>query len=342
MEKLGNHMLNFLTLRSAVGRAMGCLLVVATSTNCVAGATAPSGDGIYVPSTADLAGVPTETTAVRATDSLPQELWQGSTGIGGEIPANTETSPTPVLGQDKEVHTLQLSVASIERVPELRYSTIDPMGIVRWWSLTPSAEGMELLLVGTRVENHTQATVRIDVGGTAAELRDSPGEVYRPISISDAVWRDFRGEPSAIVMIEEGQCYDGARALVTAGSTVKWQKESEEVHFVAFADCSALLGPDQRSRIPCGKTITHTFVEPGSYQYTCSTSGMPLWLSESRVEEFSDDRETYLERSTRFLYGPFDLAEGYGVAGYLVLEAPKGTDFVEMRWLAGDSIAFPP
>ena len=42
---------------------------------------------------------------------------------------------------------------------------------------------------------------------------------------------------------------------------------------------------------------------------------MPLWPSELRVEELSDDRETYLERSTRFLYGAFDLAESYGVAG---------------------------
>ena len=84
--------------------------------------------------------------------------------MGGEIPANTETSPTPALGQYEQGHTLHLSVVSIERVPELRYSTIDQMGIVRRWSLTPSAEGMELLLVGTRVENHTQAIVKMDVG----------------------------------------------------------------------------------------------------------------------------------------------------------------------------------
>ena len=253
----------------------------------------------------------------------------------------TETSPDPALGQYKRGYTLHLSVVSIERVPELRYSTIDPMGIVRRWSLTPSAEGMELVLVGTRVENHTRAIVRIDVGEAAAELRDSSGEVYRPISISDTVWRDFRGEPSAVVRIDEGQCYDGARALVTAGSSVNWQNESEEVHLVAFADGSALLGADQLGRIPGGETISHTFVQPGSYQYTCSTPGMPPWPSELRVEEPSDDRETYLERSTRFLYGSFDLAEGYGVDGYLVFEAPGGTDFVEMRWLAGDSIAFP-
>ena len=338
---MGNHVLNSLALRAAVGRAIGCLLVVATSTNCVAGATAPPGDGIYVPSTVDLAGVPTATTALRATGSLPQELWPGSTEVGGEIPANTETSPTPALGHYEQGHTLHLSVVSIERVPELRYSTIDPKGTVRRWSLTPSAEGMELLLVGTRVENHTQAVVKIDVGGTAVELRDSSGEVHRPISISDAVWRDFRGEPSAVVRIDEGQCFDGARALVTAGSTVKWQNESEGVHLVVFADGSTLLGGDQRGRIPGGETITHTFVQPGSYQYTCSTPGMPLWPSELRVEEPSDDREIYLERSTHFIYGPFDLAEGYGLDGYLVFEAPEGRDFVEMRWLAGDSIAFP-
>ena len=76
-------------------------------------------------------------------------------------------------------------------------------------------------------------------------MRDSSEGVYRPISISDAVWRDFRGEASAIVRIDEGQCFDGARALVVAGSTVKWQNESEEVHFVAFEGGSALLGAGQ-------------------------------------------------------------------------------------------------
>ena len=247
---------------------MGCLLVVATSTNCVAGATAPPSDGINVPSTADLAGVPTATTVLPTTDSLLLGLSPLPTEIGGAIPAKTETSPSPALGQYRRGHTLHLSVVSIERVPELRYSTIDPMGIVRRRSLTPSAEGMELVLVGTWVEKHTRASVRIDVGGTAVELRDSSGEVYRPISISDAVWRDFRGEPSAVVRIDEGQCFDGARALVTAGSSVNWQNESEEVHFVAFADGSAFLGADQRGRIPGGETISHPFVQPGSYQYT--------------------------------------------------------------------------
>ena len=62
------------------------------------------------------------------------------------------------------------------------------MGIIRRWSLAPPAEGMELLFVGTRVENRTQAIVWIYVGGTAAELQDSSGGVYRPISISDAVY----------------------------------------------------------------------------------------------------------------------------------------------------------
>ena len=87
----------------------------------------------------------------------------------------------------------------------------------------------------------------------------------------------------------------------------KWQNESEEVHFVAFEGGSALLGADQGSRIPGGETITHTFVQPGSYEYTCSTSGMPLWPSELRVEDPSDDRERYLDRPNLFLYGSFEL-----------------------------------
>ena len=50
-------MLNSLALRASVGRAIGCLLVSADSTSCVAGETSPPGDGINVPSTVDLTRV---------------------------------------------------------------------------------------------------------------------------------------------------------------------------------------------------------------------------------------------------------------------------------------------
>ena len=39
-----------------------------------------------------------------------------------------------------------------------------------------------------------------------------------------------------------------------------------------------------------------------------------------------------------FLVGSFRLNQGYGVDGWIVFEAPKGTEFRDLRWQAGDSI----
>ena len=79
-------MLNSLALRAAVGRATGCLLIVAaTCISCVARETAPPGDGINVPSTVDLTGV---LTASHATGSLLLRLSPLPTGIDASIPAN--------------------------------------------------------------------------------------------------------------------------------------------------------------------------------------------------------------------------------------------------------------
>ena len=76
-------MLNSLALRAAVGRATGCLLILAAT--CVAGETAPPGDGINVSSTVDLTGV---LTASHATESLLLRLSPLPTGIDASIPAN--------------------------------------------------------------------------------------------------------------------------------------------------------------------------------------------------------------------------------------------------------------
>ena len=44
------------------------------------------------------------------------------------------------------------------------------------------------------------------------------------------------------------------------------------------------------------------------------------------------------ERSVQFLEGSFELLQGHGLEGYLVFEAPEGTEFRDMRWRTGDSI----
>ena len=42
-----------------------------------------------------------------------------------------------------------------------------------------------------------------------------------------------------------------------------------------------------------------------------------------------------------FLTGPFELQQGYGIDGWMVFEAPRGTKFRHIRWNAGDTITIP-
>ena len=88
--------------------------------------------------------------------------------------AVSQITPTSVPGQSGAFgqyfrgETLHVSVVDLERVPELRYSTIDSGEVVRRWSLRPSAPGNELVLVRLKVENHTVDSATIDIDRTAA------------------------------------------------------------------------------------------------------------------------------------------------------------------------------
>ena len=275
-------------------------------------------------------------------------------------PPGQLTMPTPVPGQSDTFgryfrgETLHLSVADLERVPELRYSTIDPSEIVRRWSLLPSAPGNELVLVRLKVENHTADGVMFDVNGDTAELRATDGVSYRPVSVSETAWRDFRGDSQALVRVDEGQCFDGARALVDAGTTIHWQNEAASDQYLDFKDESIVVGPggriglnpeasisyELRVELSPGASIAYEFSDPGIYSYTCSESIQAEWPAEIRVMP-SGEQDDVGERSVLFLEGSFELQEGYGLDGYLVFEAPAGREFHELAWRAGDAITIP-
>ena len=42
--------------------------------------------------------------------------------------------------------------------------------------------------------------------------------------------------------------------------------------------------------------------------------------------------------SKGFIRGPVELEKGMGIEGWMVFEAPKGTEFREFKWRAGDSL----
>ena len=254
------------------------------------------------------------------------------------------------LGQYKKGRTLHFSVVSVERTPELRYSTCDalagsdppacdPSGRERDWSISPSADGLELVLVRARVENHTAVSAILNVDRTGVELRDIANGVYRPISVADSAWRDFRGESEALVRMDLGECFDGGRSLIDVGSTVNWLNEADEVQYLDFDDWTLGESPDERAAVQPGQSLSSTFDRSGMYGYTC---GDPQAVDFPAVLRVADPEVSYdyIERTTTFLQGSFELAQGHGLDGFLVFEAPVGTEFRDVRWRAGDSITF--
>ena len=247
------------------------------------------------------------------------------------------TSESSAFGQYFKGRTLHVSVVSLERLPELHYSTIDPLGVIRRWSIAPSTEGMELVMVRARVENHTAVSAIINVDRAAAELRDFANATYRPLSVAHTAWRDYREEPEALVRMDLGQCFDGARALIDQGSSVQWLSESEDAQYIAFDDAAVVVGPEGRAEIAPGAAVSYTFSQAGNYPYVCGDSEGAMWAAEIQVMPPGSGADA-VERTTLFLNGAHKLLRGHGVDGFLVFEAPAGTQFRDMRWRAGDSI----
>lgn len=234
-------------------------------------------------------------------------------------------TPRPqILGKYFRGRTLHVSLVSLERLPELRYTTVDPNGVFRRWALFPSGPDSELIMARKKVVNHTLDSFTINVHGSAAELRDHADNSHYPVPIAETVWQDFRGESEALVRVDEGDCFDGARALIEPGTTVRWQSEADTVQYLAFQDTSVAVGPDGRAELPPGESVSYTFEEPGIHHYICGNQHGRERSAIVRVMPAAD-RASVSERSVLFLDGFFELLKGHGVDGYLIFEAPAGT-----------------
>ena len=247
------------------------------------------------------------------------------------------SSESSAFGQYFQGRTLHVSVVSMERASELRYSTIDPNQVIRRWSILPSQPGHELVMFNVKVENHTAVSAFINVDRSAAELRDFSNATYRPVAIAQSAWQDFRGEGEALVRMDLGQCFDGARALVDPGTTVRWQSEADTPQYVAFDDATVAVGSGGRADIAPGGSASSTFSQPGSFPYDCGTAEEPPWGAEIQVFG-GEEGPNVVERTVVFLQGSFELQQGHGLEGYLVFEAPVDTEFRDLRWRTGDSI----
>ncbi len=224
---------------------------------------------------------------------------------------------------------LHVNVVSVERVPELRYSTIDPLEVIREWRLTPSSDSLELVLVRAKVENHTAINAVVNVDRSSAELRDFTNNSYFPLSIGSTVHQDMRGMAVAPVRMSLGQCFDPARLVIEAGTEVRWHNEDETIQFVEFDGV--------RSDVAPSGAHSRTFDQPGEYDYLCGAEDLPSQEAQVLVVE-RGAKSQGPRRTVTFLEGPFELQRGHGLDGFLVFEAPKDTQFRDIRWKAGDSI----
>ncbi len=228
--------------------------------------------------------------------------------------------------------TLHLNVVSIERAPELRYATVDPNDVIRTWRIVSSESGQELVLVRMKVENHTAISAVLNVDQQAVELRDFVRGTYFPINLGTRLYQDLRDQPEVTVRMSLGQCFDPNRMYITEGTTVKWVNEGSKVHFVQLDPADANPPP-----INPGETFSHTFGRPEKLDYQCSAEETLPQAAHIVVEPASTEPPVK-ERSMVFIDGSFELLRDTGIDGWVVFQAPEGTEFRDLRWRAGDSI----
>lgn len=246
------------------------------------------------------------------------------------------------LGQAHKGRILAVTVMEIDRTDELRYSTIDPSDEIRKWRMQPSREGLELVLMRIIVANDDAVNAIFVADQQAALIRGFSQDDYIPLSVTDTVYRDTRGEPDATVTLTGGACTDHARLVVNAGTNVQWVNAGDAGG--SDTDLAIQFGPGvlpelgaDPIQIAPGESISHRFSQPGTFYYQCSGGEEPPEQAQILVED-ADSVRGDRDNNILFLEGPFELPRGTAVDGWMVFEVPTDTKIRDMRWLAGDSI----
>ena len=249
--------------------------------------------------------------------------------------ACSDTSST--FGRFHQGRTLVLAVMEIKQVPEVRYATIDPKEEIRHYRLLPADEDLELVLVRLSVQNHSATSAVFTVDQQGAELRDFFQGSYRPVDVPDRVLQDIRGQSSATVHVESGQCFDPKRLNITSGTAVNWVNDDKADQFVELGAAAGLPDTAEPISIKPGESFSFTFEQLGEWGYRCGDSELTEGTASILVEEESD-KYAVDEQAIVFITGPFELQQGFSIDGWMVFEAPKGTKFRSIRWRAGDTI----
>ena len=248
------------------------------------------------------------------------------------------SSTSSTLGQNHLGRILNLTVLEMDRTDELRYSTIDPSDLIRKWRMRPSAEGLELLLVRFKVENHIAVKTVFVADQQAVILRGFVQNEYRPLSVNDTVFLDRRGQADATLTLEGGECkIDRGRLVVNAGTNVQWTNSGETGSAIQFGPgVLPALGDDLVELAP-GGSVSHHFGQTGTFDYECGGGDLPPQPAQVLVEDADSVREKS-EKNILFLDGPFELLKGFQIDGWMVFEVPIDTKIRDLRWRAGDSI----
>ena len=90
---------------------------------------------------------------------------------------------SPAFGQFFSGRTLVISVVGIDRMSELRYTAAIEEDVPTYVRVAPSQEGLELVVVHLKVQNHTATSALLDVDRQAAELRDILSNKYFPVDV---------------------------------------------------------------------------------------------------------------------------------------------------------------
>ena len=107
-------------------------------------------------------------------------LFAAALGVAG----CSETSPN--IGQFFKGRTFHVSVAAMDRLPELRYSVAQFDGGLTHLRIAPSEETMELVVLRVRVQNHTATSAVFTVDKEGAQLRDFDSTRYSPLDVGES------------------------------------------------------------------------------------------------------------------------------------------------------------
>jgi hypothetical protein len=121
---------------------------------------------------------------------------------------------------------------------------------------------------------------------------------------------------------------------VEAGTALRWSNDGAVDAYIEF---DAAEVPTGRVTIAPNGATSHTFDQPGVFNYDCGIRDSQPESSQVLVVE-KGSRSNVGERSILFLDGSFELPRNFGVDGWMVFEVPEGTQFRDIRWRAGDSI----